>query len=179
MLNQTTNSNNDQIADTGCWYLVSESKRVWSNALRSTLRNCGLETAASRVHTREGDLTMPRVTQSDHPIIFAVEISRENLSRRLQELASLGNNHRHCTVACVDRRLAQSDGPNFNISKLEQLLLETGAAIVLWSPRQISLLVEIASRHAAAAANAPSIQFEESDPTWRQLPWQQAPWAIG
>ncbi|MEN1681617.1 MAG: hypothetical protein AAGJ46_18705 [Planctomycetota bacterium] len=159
----------DEATRPATWMLFCETRRKWSAAVRFRLRRASRDRMAERVVATAALPSAPVLTDANAPAVLGLEVDRNNAVEVLEQIAGLRSSSDYCMVALVaDRSLT---------SRVEPMLLEAGARLVVFSPRQTGLVVALHDRHAArrlAAGAATTLK----DEAWRRLPWQPDPWAI-
>lgn len=164
-----------------CWYLVNEAGESWASTLRAQLRYSNRADAANRVHSVDYELSKIVWQEDIQPVTVLLAVTFENLADRLETFSGLRVYPHLCLIACVERDVTSGFDPR-EVNRLESLLLEAGAQLVLFSLRHIGKLIDTSDKHAAEQALAKknaSTELPSSEHLLEPLPWQSVPWAIG
>ncbi len=173
-------------------YLVCERSGHWAAALRVSIHRLPPinQHAAKITETRSLKELESRLAEVPDGIVL-IEISRNSLSNALDWLskATQLDTTRHF-VAAIDEPsflpiypLPENISTPALRSSLASVLLETGVVVIVWSPRQLTPVIEFATKLAAKGADtASSLPPEEKNlAEWAEnlLPWQAARRPVG
>ncbi|MEM8864910.1 MAG: hypothetical protein AAGF31_05120 [Planctomycetota bacterium] len=157
------------------WLLFVEQQPRWSAATRVELRRQGRDTAITRLVTRQTCPRMLSLWTIDQPLLLAIDITKQNLTEALHQIAGVREMPLLAAVALVPPQEFAAE----SFQLLRSAAQEAGAAATFTSPRQSAELLAIGDRHARHAWRLLAEQIPLHERVWRRLPWQSAARAIG
>ncbi len=137
--------------------IVCERDGSWSVALRCELAEAGVRVWECR------SLAEAWEALAKTPAAFVIaEATRENLDGLLRQMAWFSRDFPQARIAVVAPR---------NMARFQWLVREAGAVHFLVSPRQLSSLAALATRHLASVPQPPQTMVQR---IWASLPWGPA-----
>ena len=163
-------------------WLVCERSGRWAGALRTVLARRESDAGVNhRVYESRSLSELDDQTDRSPISIRLLETTRQNLADALAHFVAAGIRFPATPlVALVDsesfRSPASSPAASSDLQSAVDALREAGAAEVIYSPRQIDLVINFGLRHFSRCAKTAALTAESQsihDWAWSLVPWQE------